>query len=95
MKAFLLSKWGAVILTAAAVLVAIVFEFSPASFKDDLLTSVIPNLLASIFAIAAIMERAAAVLNDIWFGEERDGQEERFASLARCSGRPGPSWKKR
>lgn len=76
MRAYLFNKWTAVLVTGVAVVVAISFGFQAARFKDDLLTRVVPNLLASIFAIAAVMERATAVLNNIWFGEEREHKEE-------------------
>lgn len=76
MKGFLLGKWGALAAALAAVLVATNVGFQGVGFKADLLTSVIPNLLASFLAIAAVTERATAVLNGIWFGEKRKQQEE-------------------
>jgi hypothetical protein len=57
--------------------VAVIGRASPLSFKNDLLTQVMPNLLAGLFAIAAITERAVAVLNNIWFGEEREQHEDK------------------
>ncbi|MER9920545.1 MULTISPECIES: hypothetical protein [unclassified Mesorhizobium] len=77
MKGFLLGKWGASAAALVAVLVATNVGFQSVGFKADLLTSVIPNLLASFLAIAAVTERATAVLSEIWFGEERKQQEER------------------
>ncbi|MES0019598.1 hypothetical protein [Mesorhizobium sp. M0036] len=77
MKGLLLGKWGASVAALVAVLVATNVGFQNVGFKADLLTSVIPNLLASFLAIAAVTERATAVLTEIWFGEQRKQQEER------------------
>jgi hypothetical protein len=40
------------------------------------LTEVIPPLLTGLIAIAAITERATAVINDIWFGQSRVKAED-------------------
>ncbi|MCA1367203.1 hypothetical protein I6F15_07300 [Bradyrhizobium sp. BRP14] len=48
----------------------------PLSFSENLLTEVAPDLLAALFVMAAVSERATAVINDIWFGEERMKQQE-------------------
>ncbi|RVK27622.1 hypothetical protein [Sinorhizobium meliloti] len=49
---------------------------SPLSFNANLLTQVVPDLFAALFVMAAVSERATAVINDIWFGEERMKRQE-------------------
>src|SRR5262249_55707618 len=49
---------------------------APAPYKTDILTQVLPSLLSGLVAIAAITERATAVLNGIWFGEKRANAED-------------------
>ena len=56
--------------------IAIFGSAAPVRFKADLLTQVMPSLLTGLIAVAAIMERAVAVLNDIWFGAQRELREE-------------------
>src|SRR5262249_50754219 len=76
MKKIIESPWTLPIFIVVVLAVVIVGRASPVSFKADILTQVMPSLLAGLFAIAAIMERAVAVLNDIWLGEQRDQSEE-------------------
>jgi hypothetical protein len=71
------NPWVAAVIAVAVVAIAVVSGPKTLQFKDELLTKVVPGLLASLFAIAAIMERGIAVLNDIWFGEDREKEEER------------------
>ena len=70
------SPWTLPIFIAVVLAIPIFGRASPIQFKADILTQVMPSLLAGLFAIAAIMERAVAMLNDIWFGEERERREE-------------------
>jgi len=73
-------RWAVPLLAVVVIVVvavAVIGRASPLSFKGDLLTQVMPNLLAGLFAIAAILERAVAVLNNIWFGEEREEHEDK------------------
>ncbi|MBP1861544.1 hypothetical protein [Rhizobium herbae] len=53
------------------------------AFKPKLATEIVPGLLTGLFVIAAVSERAIAVLNDIWFGESRENQQE----LVRAKGK--------
>jgi hypothetical protein len=64
------------IFTAVVLAIAVFGRATTAKFKPDILTQVMPSLLTGLVAIAAIMERAVAVLNDIWFGKEREEKEE-------------------
>jgi len=72
-------RWIVVTLSIFTVVVLAIAVFGRATtveFKSNILTQVMPSLLAGLVAIAAIMERAVAVLNDIWFGKEREEKEE-------------------
>jgi hypothetical protein len=70
------SPWMLSIFTAVVLAIAVFGRATSVPFKADILTQVMPSLLAGLFAIAAIMERAVAMLNDIWFGELREQREE-------------------
>lgn len=63
----------AAVLGAFPMLVAIP---APLAFKPKLVTDIIPDLLSVIFVIAALSERATAVINSIWFGAERETKQE-------------------
>ncbi len=76
MRKIVESPWTLPIFIAVVLAIVIVGRASSVSFKADVLTQVMPSLLAGLFAIAAIMERAVAVLNDIWLGEKRGQSEE-------------------
>lgn len=76
MRKFLETPWLVAIAAVAIVGTAIAGDLQMLAFKSELLTTVMPAMLASLLAIAAVMERAAAVLNDIWFGEQREQQQE-------------------
>ena len=64
------------IFTAVVLAISVFGGATTAKFKPCILTEVMPSLLTGLVAIAAIMERAVAVLNDIWFGKERQEKEE-------------------
>jgi hypothetical protein len=69
-------------LTAVAVVAVAVslsgayYVAAPLSFKKDILTEVMPSVVSGLIAIAAITERATAVLNDIWLGPARAEAED-------------------
>jgi hypothetical protein len=68
------------VLLAAIVILGVVWLTAqiplPLAFKPKLATEIVPGLLTGLFVIAAVSERAIAVLNDIWFGETRENQHE-------------------
>ena len=76
MRKIVESPWTLPILIAVVLAIAIFARAAPVRFKADLLTQVMPSLLTGLIAVAAIMERAVSVLNDIWFGEQREQRED-------------------
>jgi hypothetical protein len=76
MRKIVESPWTLPIFIAVVLAIAIFGRAAPVLFKAELLTQVMPSLLTGLIAVAAIMERAVAVLNDIWFGEKRELREE-------------------
>jgi hypothetical protein len=68
--------WIVGAVAVAIVAVAVVNGATALAFKRDVLTEVMPSLLAGLVAIAAITERATAVINDIWFGPSRATAED-------------------
>jgi hypothetical protein len=77
MPKILVSPWTMLVFAGIVVGIAVIGRASPLSFKGEILTQVMPSLLAGLFGIAAVMERAVAVLNNIWFGEERERQQDK------------------
>jgi len=66
-------------IVAVAVVVLLFAVFGGASaltLKANILTDVMPSLLAGLVGIAAITERATAVINDIWYGPRRTQAED-------------------
>jgi energy-coupling factor transporter transmembrane protein EcfT len=70
------SPWTLPIFIVVVITIVVFGRASPIQFKADILTQVMPSLLAGLVAIATIMERAMATLNNIWFGEQREQLEE-------------------
>jgi hypothetical protein len=70
------SPWTLPIFIVVVLTIVVFGHASPIQFKADILTQVMPSLLAGLVAIATIMERAVATLNNIWFGEQREQLEE-------------------
>jgi hypothetical protein len=75
MRAWFEKPWfvglGAAIIIAAAVH----FGSSSLAYKDGVLGIVTQKLLPGLLAVAVFLERSLAVLNDIWFGQERETHE--------------------
>jgi hypothetical protein len=68
--------WFVAAIAVVIVAIAVVSGESALAFKKNLLTEVMPPLLTGLIAIAAITERATAVINDIWFGPSRVKAED-------------------
>lgn len=71
MTKFLQNPWPVAVLALIIVALAIAGGSGALALKKNVLTEVVPSLLAGLVAIAAITERATAVINDIWFGPTR------------------------
>lgn len=68
--------WFVATIAVAIVVIAAVGGASALAFKKNVLTEVMPPLFTGLIAIAAITERATAVINDIWFGPSRVKAED-------------------
>lgn len=76
MSAWLQKPWVVAAIVVIILATATIGEARVLVFKPDVLTKEIPSLLAGLIAIAAITERATAVINDIWFGPSRIEAED-------------------
>ncbi len=68
--------WFVAVTAVVIVAVAAIEGSSALAFKANVLTEAVPQLLTGLIAIAAITERATAVINDIWFGPSRAKAED-------------------
>jgi hypothetical protein len=66
--------WVVAGLTVIIVAVAVFANAKALPFKDNTPT-IAGQLLGSLFVIAVFVERALSVLNDVWFGEQREQKE--------------------
>jgi hypothetical protein len=75
MRAYVQKPWFIALVSAAIIAVALHFGSSRLAFQDKVLETVTQKLLPGLFAVAVFLERSLAVLNDIWFGQEREMHE--------------------
>lgn len=68
--------WLVAVMAVVIIAIGAVVGSSALAFKTNVLTEVLQPLLAGLIAIAAITERATAVINDIWFGPPRIKAED-------------------
>src|SRR5687768_10201250 len=73
-----LGKRGVLALLALAVVGVAVFTGAKSVTFQSGVTTKAGELVASLFVITVFVERSLAVLNDIWFGEQRELQERKL-----------------
>src|SRR5262249_21799866 len=66
--------WVVTVLAVIIVAVAVFANAKALPFRPDTPTKA-GQLLGSLFVIAVFVERALSILNDIWFGEQREQKE--------------------
>ena len=76
MPGWRLKPWLVAVVALVAVGFAVFRGAIPLSFQPEILSKALPSLLGGLLAIAAITERATAVLSDIWLGEAHARAED-------------------
>ncbi len=76
MPGVFLKPWSVAIAAVVIVGLAVFGGASSLRFQPEILSKAMPALLTGLLTIAAITERATAVLSDIWLGEARAKAED-------------------
>jgi hypothetical protein len=76
MTDLLQKPWFVVVIAVVVLAIAAYGGASALTLKKNVLTEVMPGLLTGLIGIAAITERATAVINDVWFGPRRTKAED-------------------
>lgn len=74
------TPWLIAIACVAILIAALFFSMTPIPFRNSVLSEAV-DLIAGLFVVVLLVERSLAVINNIWFGEERQQKEEMLRDL--------------